>query len=134
MTNAEISRAWFQRVWNEQDASAIDEHLHKDVAMYGIGPAPLGREGFRQIHTYLLKMIPDLSIEVQQTVEEGEWVALRATAAGTHKETQKPISFQGLSMARIVDGKAVETQECWDFLSLLVQTGAVSEKTANVFG
>jgi predicted ester cyclase len=80
---------------------------------------------------------PDLSFEVQETVTDGEWVAVRWTSTGTHEgelmgiePTGKKTAVEGIELDRIEDGKIVESRVSWDALGLLQQLGAVPESPA----
>ena len=75
---------------------------------------------------------PDLRLTVEQAVTEGDYVALRWTARGTHRgelfgipATGKEATVTGISFDRWADGKIVESWTNWDTLGLLQQLGAV---------
>ncbi|MDP6822061.1 MAG: ester cyclase [Dehalococcoidia bacterium] len=77
---------------------------------------------------------PDWKVTVHQLVAEGDPVASELTITGTHSgqfkrhaPTGKPVSFNGHHMDRASDGKIVETWHRPDFLTLLIQIGAVPE-------
>lgn len=75
---------------------------------------------------------PDLRLTVEQAIAEGDYVAVRWTARGTHKgelfgipATGKESTVTGISFDRWANGKIVESWTNWDTLGLLQQIGAM---------
>lgn len=75
---------------------------------------------------------PDIEQTVEETIAEGDKVAVRFTMRATHTgdfegvpATGKPISVSGMGILRIVDGKVVEFQEAFDIMGLMQQIGAI---------
>lgn len=75
---------------------------------------------------------PDLTMTVNQVIADGDYVACRWTAKGTHKNelfgiapTGKEATVTGIAIDRWVDGKVAESWVNWDTLGLLQQLGAV---------
>jgi predicted ester cyclase len=73
---------------------------------------------------------PDLRLAVEDAVGEGDLVAQRVLFQGTHSgmfqglpPTNKTVSFSGLELNRIVDGKVVEHWFQLDALGMLQQLG-----------
>ena len=75
---------------------------------------------------------PDLRLTAEQTIAQGDHVAVRWTARGTHQgelfgipATGKEAIVTGISFDRWANGKIVESWTKWDTLGLLQQLGAV---------
>ncbi|HWJ32200.1 MAG TPA: ester cyclase, partial [Gaiellaceae bacterium] len=75
---------------------------------------------------------PDLRLTAEQTIAQGDHVAVRWTARGTHQgelfgipATGKEAIVTGISFDRWANGKIVESWTNWDTLGLLQQLGAV---------
>jgi steroid delta-isomerase-like uncharacterized protein len=75
---------------------------------------------------------PDLRMTVDQVVADGDDVAIRWTARGTHKgdlfgiaPTGKEATVTGITIDRWAGGKIAESWTNWDTLGLLQQLGAV---------
>jgi len=75
---------------------------------------------------------PDLTLTVNQQIADGEYVATRWTATGTHKgdlfgiaPTGKQSTVTGITIDHWVDGKVAEAWVNWDTLGLLQQIGAM---------
>ncbi len=98
-------------------------------------PAPdqgLGPEGFKTFFTAMRTAFPDLKVEPQTMVAEGDQVAFAYTITGTHKgdfngiaPTGKPIEVRGMQIGRFEDGKMVERWGSSDELGILKQLGVV---------
>ena len=133
---------WFEQVWNEGDANAIDNLMTADAVMHGLGEA--GREmpgsaPFKEFAARFRGAFPDVRITVDATVEEGDMIAARWTAMMTHlgddlgiPATGRPVTVTGMSMARLRDGLMVEGWNNWDTMALMQQIGAPPASVALV--
>lgn len=93
-----------------------------------------GVPGLREHYTNLLKGFPDLRVEVDDVMTEGEKVAHRFTFYGTHlgeflgiAPTGKSISSAGIQMNLFSSGKCIEVWSVHDSYRFLVQIGAVPQ-------
>src|SRR5271156_6077946 len=93
-----------------------------------------GVSGLREHYTTLLKGLPDLRIEVEDIIAEGEKVAHRFTFFGTHRgellgipATGKQISASGMQINLFSGGKCIEVWSVHDSYRFLAQIGAVSQ-------
>ncbi len=97
---------------------------------------PTGRAvGVENMRAHVLgvrQTYPDLHITVEQQIAEGEWVATRITARGTHagvwmdmRPTGKPVRITGVNLDRVVGGKIVEHGGAANMLEALLEIGAV---------
>jgi predicted ester cyclase len=75
---------------------------------------------------------PDLILTVEQQIAEGDWVATRITARGTHRgawlgiaPTGKPVTITGVNLDRVVNGRIVEHGGAANMLEALLAIGAV---------
>jgi predicted SnoaL-like aldol condensation-catalyzing enzyme len=114
-------RRYLERVVNARDVSAVHELVAPDYVGSGLGWAP-DRETLREFYAGQAAQRPDWHIDVQETVEVGDWVAVRAHAGGTiaQDEDDQPLetpyqrAIEWLAAFRVVDGQLAETR----FLSL----------------
>ncbi len=110
-------RDYLDRVVNRQETGAVDELVSSDYRGDGYG-WPADREALRAFYTQQAHVRPDWRIDVQETVETGEWVAVRAFAGGTvvgDDGASRRQDLEWLTAYRVVDGMVVETR----ILSLL---------------
>ena len=129
-----IVHEWFERVWNRGEASAIDELLADDARIHGLkgpdGSDVGGPAEFHRMHTGFRAAFPDIRIEVDDCVAEGEKVAFRCRVLGTHagpglgcEATGCGVEFMGMGIVRVRDGKIVEAWNTFDFLDMNEQIG-----------
>jgi steroid delta-isomerase-like uncharacterized protein len=128
-----VIRAWFEEVWNQRQADGIDRMFAADAVAYGLpGGAMVGPDGFRPVFHAFCGAFPDIHITVEQTVTEGAQVAARCRVTSTHTgeglgfaATGKPVDFQGIVLATIVDGQLRSGWNIFDFLTMYQQLGVV---------
>ena len=134
--SADLLTRWFDEVWNRGNAEAIDELLAPDATLHGLAPGDLiGPEAFRAFHASFTATFSDIEVSIERTVEEGERVSAWCSVTATHRDSGRAVTFSGSVLGSIQDGKLQEGWNSWDFLSLLVQLGAVdAEAVAPLLG
>ena len=124
----------YQEIYNSNDLDALREVLSEDLVtpkiMSGI---PTGIEGAKAAHRIMLTGFPDYQTIIDDLVAEGDKVVARITMSGTNTgsfmaipATGKYVSFTGIYIARIVNGKIVEHWGEEDGVSLLQQLAVLS--------
>src|SRR6187431_847044 len=124
----------YQEIYNSNDLDRLTEVLSEDLLTPKIMPGiPTGIEGAKAAHRIMLAGFPDYQTIIDDLVAEGDKVAARITMSGTHTGsfmgipgTGKHVSFTGMYIARIVDGKIVEHWGEEDGVSLLQQLAVLS--------
>ena len=124
----------FARVWDTDDPSILDELAAPDISVsYPILPGPLKGVGpFKEILASVRAGLPDIKIAVGDVVAEGDVVVAPWTMSGTHLGTLmgippsgNAVSWRGITIYRIEDGKVVDERGEEDGLGLLRQIGAI---------
>src|SRR5438309_1132814 len=100
-----VVHRWFQEVWNERRAEAIDELMTADSVCYtDDGPMRGPQEFVQRQHAPFLAAFPDLRVVIEATLAQGEQVVVRWTATGTHTgaglgfpATGAAVTFRGIS-------------------------------------
>ncbi|HEU4751475.1 MAG TPA: ester cyclase, partial [Armatimonadota bacterium] len=120
-----------EEVWNQKRSEVIDEMWAPCAVAHGLGEAGQdlsGVEGFKALHRKFLSAFPDLHIEVDDVVAEGDRTAARYTCTGTHQggtlgipATGRRVRFTGMSFTVWKDGRIVEGWNNVDFASMLQQ-------------
>jgi predicted ester cyclase len=121
-----ILHRWFEEVWNQKNSNAIHELFSDDTVIYGLtgpGGEPIkGRTAFEKFHADFVAVFPDVHIDVDDVVSEGEKIAGRFTVSGTQQgdlpeiaATGKKVLFTGSGVATVRDGKFVEVWNEVDF-------------------
>ena len=130
--NKALFRSWCE-VISQNRLDRAEEIIAPDEVDHALPPGiPSGLEGLKQVFTLLHTAFPDLQIEIEDLIAEGDKVVGRVTARGTHQgefmgipPTGKPVSFNAIDVVRIAGGKIVERWSQADNLALLQQLGAV---------
>jgi steroid delta-isomerase-like uncharacterized protein len=136
--NEALLRRWFDEVWNKGREAAIDDMLAGHAVVHGLGTADMhGVAGFKPFFTAYRSTFPDITITVDAVISQGDIVAARWTASGTHRgsdlgvpATGKTVRMSGMSFIRVQAGKIVEGWNSFDQLGMLQQIGAVPLPTA----
>jgi len=123
----------YQEIYNKNELDRLTEVLSEDLLTPNIMPGiPPGLEGAKAAHRIMLAGFPDYQTIIEDMVAEGDRVAARIKMIGTHTgdfmgipPTEKRISFTGIYMVRIANGKIVEHWGEEDSVSLLQQLGVL---------
>ena len=128
---------WFNEVWNQGREETVDELYAVDAIAHGLGQAGAhtpGSGGFKVFLRNMRSALPDLHIDVEDTIVQGDRVAARVRLRATHlgeglgvPPTGRHVTVDGIAIARIVNGQVVETWNSWDQLSLLQQIGMIPQ-------
>lgn len=124
-------------VWNGGHLAAIDDLCIPQVRYYSpYTPGTLiGRDGLKQWVSTVRTAFPDLVVELDgYLVAEGEQVAGRWTASGTHlcpigqlPASGRSMTLDGMGICRFEDDRLAEIRLQYDVRSLLRQLGALRE-------
>ncbi len=119
MTPAEVIDTWLDRVWVQEDASAIDGMLVAETIARGIDAQPkIGPDQFKQFHGRLLCLIGNIEIDIDRQLADGEWISSLITLKATKRGTDDKVEVTGQMCAKIVEGKIVDAHNHIDFLAL----------------
>lgn len=115
--NKELVRRHYEDIVNLNNLDAAEEQMAENFIDHGARPglAARGPEAARQAMAALHAIVPDVRVELDEVIAEGDLVAVRATWRGTHKgpfmgfpPSGKPIAISGMVFWRVADGKLVE--------------------------
>jgi steroid delta-isomerase-like uncharacterized protein len=134
--SAEENKAQFRRVLdiiNSGDLDKADEVIASNYVYRSPGsPEMRGLEGFKQLISMYRAAFPDMTMVIDDILAEGDKVAARWTATGTHRgelmgipPTGKRVTGSGLIISRFAGGKVVEDNEVIDMLGMMQQLGVV---------
>lgn len=88
---------------------AEEHELHPETPGVGRGP-----EGMRRAFAGLLEEYPDVRVDTESIVAEGDMVAVRLTFSGTQASTGERAVWPEMVFTRIAGGKALESWEVID--------------------
>ena len=136
--SAEENKAFTRRAYeaiNQKNLDALDEMVASD--MIDRDPAPgqgPGLEGVKQYFSSLHTAFPDVQMNIDDMIAEGDKVVARVNVGGTHQgefmgidPTGNRVTITGIDILRIADGKIVERWGKFDDLSMMQQLGVISE-------
>lgn len=122
----------YLKAFNDRDEATLSELLADDVVEHGVHETLHGPEEVVQFLQSYFDIFPDYSGTTEATVAEGDTVAVRYAASGTHsgeyedvEPTAQEVEWSGMAMYQVADG---QIQEVWveeDRLGLLEQLEAV---------
>ncbi|GAB3415540.1 ester cyclase [Flindersiella endophytica] len=116
------------------DTTVVDRLCAPDLVEHQFGMAGAGAEAVAHVRAAiqdLHRAIPDLSITIEDAIETGDTIWVRARARGTATgpffgpPTGRPIDVTVFDVARIVDGRMVEHWGVPDRFAVLAQTGVL---------
>lgn len=109
-----------------------DELLAEDVVNHGLGEDDFGREAYKRRQAQFLKAFTEMEWTANEAFADGDMGCVSYTFAGTHTgpmgsiaPTLKRVTMNGVTIARISDGKVVELWAHPDRLGLLEQLGVI---------
>ena len=93
-----------------------------------------GLEGYKEMVGAFRAAFPDLRVRNEDVIAEGDKVAVRWTARGTHggalmdiPPTGRQVTLKGVDVLRIERGKIVERWGEFDALGMLQQLGVIGQ-------
>jgi ketosteroid isomerase-like protein len=129
--NKAIMRRMIEEIWNQGRLEVADELFAPDATSPGL-PLPPGPEGVKLVAGMFLRAFPDLHMEIEDIIAEGDRVVGRFTETATHQgefmgvpATGKPVKFTEMGILRIRDGQIVESWYNLDQFGLMQQLGAI---------
>ena len=113
VTNQERNRRFviehFDEFVNNKDVDAVIRNMSEDFYDHdGPGGKPTDRAGDRTMMEQMLQLLPDLRVEVVDSLAEGDKVMVRNIWTGTHAKTGERMEFHGFVLWRLAGGKLVE--------------------------
>lgn len=128
--NNKTSIRRFYDVYNQGREDVLNEIIASDYLDYGPGEPVRGLEGAKTNVQVLSTGFDQIHFVIDAIIAEGDTVAVRWTGAMRHSgtffgiaPTNKHVSFTGMSMYRLKNGKIVETRIVQDIAGLLKQIG-----------
>jgi len=137
--NKTISRRFFEEVWNDGNLDAVGELTAQDGVLRDRDMGEhRGRDATRDFIAVYRRAFPDLRFTIEEQIAEGDRVATRWTARGTHQgelmgipPTMKSATVSGITLDRIADGRIAESIGSWDAFGMLQQLGVLAGQEAH---
>ncbi len=124
---------YYDEVFNKGNLEMVDDVFTPNFVLHGLAPGmPSGHEGLKQLAVKFRAAFPDLHVTVDDTVAEGDKVAVRLSAAGKHQgvfmgvaPTGKRVTITGITIYRFAGSKIAEAWPERSDLGTLRQLGVV---------
>ena len=132
--NKALARRVLEEIFNNGNLDLADELIAPDYVDHDPAmPEDIrGPEGFEEYVSAYRTAFPDIHIEIEDQIAEGDKVVTRWTGTGTHERelagiapTGNRVILPGMEIVRISDGKLVEGWEGYDSMTMMRQLGVM---------
>jgi predicted ester cyclase len=128
-----LVRRFYEEVVNTGNVDLIEGFIAPEYVEVSDGKRYLtGIEGAKEHILGVRQTYPDLNIEIERQISEGEWVATCIIVRGTHrglwlgiKPTGKMVTYTGVNIDRVIGGRIVEHGGAANMLGPLLDIGAI---------
>jgi steroid delta-isomerase-like uncharacterized protein len=122
--------------WNRGDLAGYLTLYDDDVVLHGYGPAPMDKPAVTGFYEGIFAGLPGSQIELQDTFASGDRVAARFVQRGRHDgplmgvpPTGREVRLDGITILAFRDGRVTERWASADMLGLMMQLGAIEDRT-----
>jgi steroid delta-isomerase-like uncharacterized protein len=114
---------------DSRDPDVVDSFFAPEFVSHNNPPGfPPGVEGVKRFFSMFRDAFPDVAVEIDELVAQGDRVAVATTLTGTHEgelmgvaPTGRRVSVTGIDIVRAADGKIVEHRGLTDIVGLMRQ-------------
>lgn len=133
--NKALMHRVYEEGFSQNNLDVLDELIASDFTDHNPNPGqPPGLEGLKQFISSMHTVLSGLQVNVEDMVAEGDKVVARLRISGTHQgefmgnaPTGNQVTFTGIDILRIDNGKVVEHWGNVDELGMLRQLGVIPE-------
>lgn len=132
--NKAIVLRFFEEAFNQGNLAIINELIASNLVYHTPDGEISGTDGVYQLVTWMRATFDGFHVSPEDLVAERDRVLVRFTDSGTHQgdglgipPTGKQVSWTGIDIFRLTDGKIVEGWGIADILHLMRQIGAISQ-------
>jgi predicted ester cyclase len=123
--------------WNAGELPGYLELYAEDLRFHGVEPEPMGKASVAGFYQQLWSALgapgrPGPQLDFHEHLVDGDLYSCRFAVSGEHRgdfmgvpATGRPYVLQGITIMRFRGDQVVERWTAADFLSLMVQLGAV---------
>ncbi|NTU56958.1 MAG: ester cyclase [Anaerolineales bacterium] len=132
--NKAIVRRFYDEVMNQGSVEVLDDIMAPDFNDHGetLFGSPKGRDTLKQGISASRTVLGDHHVQLHDVIADGEMVGVRGTMRCTHQgaflgvaPSGNELTWNGLALFRVVDGKITERWFNSDSLSIVQQLGLV---------
>ena len=133
-----VVHRFLDEVWHKGNLDAIEEFIAPDYIRHESqtesGKDVYGPDGARQTIALVRGAFPDIHFTLEDVLVDGDKVVVRWTCRATHlgpffgiEPTGNRVTFTGINIYRVANGKIVERWANEDGLSLMQQLGTSTD-------
>ena len=116
--NKQLIRQLQRDLMESRDLAMVDRFFSERFVSHNTPPGlPPGVAGVKAFMSNLRDTLPDVEIEIDQLVAEGDWVAVATTMRSGR------VAVTGIDMVRVQDGRIAEHRGLTDLVGLARQLG-----------
>src|SRR3954471_18167468 len=127
--SADLVRRFHSELLAARDPAVVDSFFGDGFVSHNMPPGlPPGRDGVKRFFSMFRDAFPDVTVEIDELVSDGDRVAVATTFTGTHtgsimgmEPTGRRVSVTGIDIVRVVDGRIVEHRGLTDIVGLMRQ-------------
>jgi predicted SnoaL-like aldol condensation-catalyzing enzyme len=109
-SNRALAIRWFEEVWNQKRVDTIHELLAADAPGHMEGQEVQGPRDFLPVHQQMLQAMPDLEVEIEDVLADGDDAVVRWTIRALNGR----MTFSGMTWFKFRDGQIVEGWDRWN--------------------
>jgi steroid delta-isomerase-like uncharacterized protein len=129
VTPVELIRRFHEELLAARDPAVVDSFFGEGFVSHNMPPGfPQGREGVKRFFAMFRDAFPDVTVEIDDLVADGDRVAAATTFNGTHTgelmgmpPTGRRVAVTGIDIVRVEDGRIVEHRGLTDIAGLMRQ-------------
>jgi predicted ester cyclase len=131
--NKDVARRLFEEAFNRGNLDVLGELVDPRLVYHSPDGDIRGLEGARQLVVGMRAAFPDFHVTAEDVLAEEDKVVIRFTDSGTYQgdefgdgaTTGKWVTWTGVDIFRIADGKIIEGWGTGDMLGLMRQLGVL---------
>lgn len=134
----ELQTNYTEEVWNDGAVDRVDSYFAADAVVHNVpqGEVYDGTEEIKGWVTEVREGFPDLRVEIDETIVDGDRVVSRWTATGTNDgeltavdvgPTHERVEWSGVTVYTVDGDEITEGRWYYDMLGILAQVGAIPE-------
>ena len=115
---------WFDEVWHNGNEKAINELLHEDAVIHGLGTDAnqKGPTAFKPFYQNFRKEFPSVHVDLNHIIKTDDCEAAYCNVSSKNANG-KTVQFTGITIAKFKDGLMIEGWNAFDFLTMHQQLG-----------
>jgi steroid delta-isomerase-like uncharacterized protein len=120
--NRRLAIRWFEEVWGQRRVATIHELLAPDSVGHLEGGEITGSGAFADVHREVLTAMPDLVMEIEDCIADGDDAVVRWNFRGTHTgnglgcaATHREVRCGGMTWFKFRNGVIAEGWDRWNW-------------------